>query len=182
MRHTVQKTRSLIRHTKTIELIDAPLIDRNTWDSAKSYQIQPTKMMINYYGATRDTAKYEITMMGFRLRKNGTLGENLINIYSWGHNAEFVRMVREIVTAEDPRPLEPSFVGGLPEDPINRLRAENKELRERLDDILTKITSLAPECWDDDVAADAIVINYVESLTEGTTTIPGHADGCSCFE
>lgn len=179
MDYEIKTNRTLIQHTKRITLIDAPLIDRNTWGSA--YKIRPTLVTFTYYGKTRND-RFEADMKGLRLRKDGTFGDVLTSVYAWGHNAEFAQTIRDIAHAEDPREPEPNFVGGLPEDLVNRLRAENKELTSRLDDILTKITSLAPECWDDDVAADAIVINYVKSLAEGTTTIPGHADGCSCFE
>jgi len=54
------------------------------------------------------------------------------------------------------------------------------DLQARHDDALQKILNQAPECWpDDDSPENAFA--FVDSLINGSTEQPGHADDCDCF-
>lgn len=53
--------------------------------------------------------------------------------------------------------------------------------RDRLAAALAEIVNMAPECWEggDDLAKLAVA--FVASLAQGTTSMPGHADDCTCW-
>lgn len=65
---------------------------------------------------------------------------------------------------------------------IEGLTAELSELREAHDSTINDILNMAPQCWEDDVYAGAIAVDFVKSLVEGTTEIPGHRNDCTCEE
>lgn len=60
---------------------------------------------------------------------------------------------------------------------IRELTAE----RDRMSAALTEIVNMAPECWEGSDDVSDLAVAFVASLTQGTTSMPGHADGCTCW-
>lgn len=65
---------------------------------------------------------------------------------------------------------------------ITYLRGQLAELQEAHDSTINDILDMAPECWDGDAYAGSIAVDFVASLVNGTTSMPGHRDDCTCFE
>ncbi len=69
-----------------------------------------------------------------------------------------------------------------------RLQGEVSALREQLTatqdnhvDFVNKILIGAPECMDDDAAAEVIALDYVASLEGQGGGMTGHREECRCF-
>lgn len=60
---------------------------------------------------------------------------------------------------------------------IKELAAE----RDRLAAALTEIVNMAPECWEGGDGVSDLAVAFVASMVQGTTSMPGHADGCTCW-
>jgi hypothetical protein len=65
---------------------------------------------------------------------------------------------------------------------IAYLRKELGEAQDLLNETINEILNQAPECWDGDAFAGQIAIDFVNSLVNGTTSMPGHRDDCTCFD
>jgi len=61
---------------------------------------------------------------------------------------------------------------------IERLKGVIARKDEDHRNLLLRITSGMPECWPD---TDEAIADFVDSLINGATDQPGHADDCTCF-
>ena len=62
---------------------------------------------------------------------------------------------------------------------LNEARSETARMEIAYKTLISEVMRNAPECWGD---SHTEAVEFVESLTEGGVDMPGHKDGCDCFE
>ncbi len=104
-------------------------------------------------------------------------------------DAENVRIMSQELAEKDRAIVQMRSTMSLLNNHVNRLKEQVERLTEQLselqnnhDSLMNNILSGAPECWDGDESSEWLAEEYVRSLDSGSTDLPGHRDGCKCWD
>lgn len=150
--------------TVTFRISDFPTFT----DGGRTWKI--TEIVGNYYPANYWAAEAGSfwTAKATLVKKDGTMSDTVFRRVgsSWGTSPEIRKLVTEFVRENDPR------------NAVNERDMKLAEVRRKHDAFVSRVAAGMPECWGD---TEEDVAEFVESLTNGTTTTPGHSMDCDCF-